>query len=130
MLVTGNVQITNNAVLSTMDVSIQKLDTVSGNLDIFSNDLLVVLGSAFPFPGGGLLVTGCVSIHNNPALLSLGSAFHGLVTTRRALCRLRQCRVGHAGVDAAFSNLVTVTGHLRIYDNDDELAMRGAAFQA
>ena len=35
-----------------MDASVQKLVTVSENLDIFGNDLLVVLGSALPFPGG------------------------------------------------------------------------------
>ena len=46
-------QITNNAVLSTMDASLQKLDTVSGNLDIFGNDVLVVRSSAFPFPRAG-----------------------------------------------------------------------------
>ena len=39
-----------NAVLSTMDASFQKLDTVSRNMDIFGNDLLVVLVSAFPIP--------------------------------------------------------------------------------
>ena len=50
VLVTGNVQISYNAVLSTTDDSFQKLDTVSGNLDIFGNDLLVALGSVFPFP--------------------------------------------------------------------------------
>jgi len=81
VLVTGNVQITNNAVLSTMDDSFQKLETVTGHMDIFGNDLLVELGSAFPFPGGGGLDTGYVSIYNNPVLPSLGSAFHGLVTT-------------------------------------------------
>ena len=46
-----------------------------GCLDIFGNDLLVALGSAFPF-----LVTGYVSIYNNTVLPSLGSAFHGHVT--------------------------------------------------
>jgi len=45
-------------------------------LDIFGNDLLVALGLAFPF-----LVTGYVSIHNNPVLPPIGSAFHGLDTT-------------------------------------------------
>ena len=51
VLVTGNVQITNNALLSTMDALFQKLHVVSGNLVVFGNDLLLdVLGSAFPFP--------------------------------------------------------------------------------
>jgi len=92
VLVTGNVQITKNAVPSTMDASIQKLDTVSGNLDIFGNDLLFVLGSAFPFPKDQGVGDRCVSIYNNPALFSLGSAFHGLDTMTG------QCSVyGHAG---------------------------------
>ena len=67
-----------------MDASFQKLDTVSGNLDIFGNDLLVELGSAFPFPedqGVGDWVREHL-LYNNPVLPSLGSAFHGLDTTR------------------------------------------------
>ena len=64
-------------------------------------------------------MTGYVSIYNNnPVLPSLGSAFHGLVTMTgcHTVHRLRQCRVGHAGMDTAFSNLVTVTG---CFDNDE-----------
>ena len=61
------------------------------------------------------LVTGHVSIYNNPVLPSLGSAFHGLVTMERMLHCLRQCRVGHAGMDTASGNVVTVTGY---FDND------------
>ena len=58
------------------------------------------------FPAGGLLVTGYASIYNTPVLpFSLGSGFQGLATIKRTLHRLRQCRVGHAGMDAAFSNL-------------------------
>ena len=69
-------------------------------------------------------MTGHVSIYNNPVLPSLGSAFHGLVTMERMLHCLRQCRVGHAGMDTASGNLVTVTGH---FDND-ELATLDTAF--
>ena len=73
-------------------------------------------------------MTGHVSIYNNnPVLLS--SAFQGIVTTKRTLHRLQQCRIGHAGVDAAFSNVGTVTGYLSIYErvylsiyDNDELA--------
>ena len=39
-----------NAVLVTMDASFKKLCTISGNLVNFGNDLLVALGSTFPFP--------------------------------------------------------------------------------
>ena len=70
------------------------------------------------------MVTGHVSIYNNPVLPSLGSAFHDLVTMKRMLHCLRQCRVGHAGMDTASGNLVTVTGH---FDND-ELATLDTAF--
>ena len=61
-------------------------------------------------------MTGHGSIYNNPVRPSLGSAFHGLVTTKWMLHRLRQCRVGHAGMDTALGNLVTVTGYLSIYE--------------
>jgi len=63
-----------------MDASFQKLETVTGYLDIFNNGALRELGSAFPFPGGGGLVTGYVSIYNNPVLTSLGSALQGTYT--------------------------------------------------
>ena len=81
-------------------------------MDIFGNDLLVALGSAFPF-----LVTGYVSIYNNPMLPSIGSAFHRLDS---------DTTTGHGSVygnaalitlDTAFCNFVTVTGHLSIDDN-------------
>ena len=66
-----------------MDASFQKLETVSGYLDIFNNGALVELGSAFPFPGGAGLVTGYVSIYNNPVLTSLGSALKGACPSMR-----------------------------------------------
>ena len=81
-------------------------------MDIFGNDLLVALGSAFPF-----LVTGYVGIYNNPMLPLIGSAFHRLDS---------DTTTGHGSVygnaalvtlDTAFSNLVTMTGHCTVDDN-------------
>ena len=127
VLVTGNVQITNNAALTTMDDSFQKLETVTGYVDIFGNGALVELGSALPFPGGLALVTGYVSIYNNPVLLSLGSAFHGLVTIT-GYCTIYANAV-LATLGTAFDNLLTITGHLDIYANP-LLASMGTAFSS
>ena len=101
-------QITNkcNAVLSTIDASFQKLDTVSRNMDIFGNDLLVVLVSAFPIPSRravGDRVREHLQ-HHGAALARLGVPGPRHDKTDSAPS-IRQCRVGHAGVDAAFSNL-------------------------
>ena len=123
--VTGNVQISNNAALTTMDASFQKLESVSGNLDIFGNGALVELGSALPFPGSAGLVTGYVSIYNNPVLLSLGAALEGLVTITGYCSVYGNAEL--ATLDTAFDDLVTVTGYLSIYANP-ELASLGAAF--
>ena len=120
VFVTGNVQITNNAALSMIDDPFQTLHTVSRNF--FGTDLLVALGSAFPFPGGGGLVTGYVSIYNNPiaVLPSLGSAFHGLDTATG--CCTDYGNAALVTLDMAFGNLVTVAGYSSIHDND-ELAL-------
>ena len=98
MLVTGNVQISYNAALTTMNAAFLLLDTVSRNLDIFGNGALVELGSALPFPGAAGWVTGYVRIYNNHP----GAAFARLGVPRprhddpATAHRLRQCRVGHA----------------------------------
>ena len=88
-------------------------------MDIFGTDLLVALGSAFPFPGGGGLVT-------------LDTAFSNLVTMT-GHCTVDDNTALLATLDAASSNLVTVTGYLSIDDNaalanNNQLATLDTAF--
>ena len=126
VLVTGNVQITNNGQLRTMDASFQQLETVTGYLDIFGNDVLVELGTTLPFPGGAGLVTGYVSIYKNPKLVSLGSALRGLVTVTGYCSVYGNAALGNLGT--AFTDLETVTGYLSIHNNGALTALGETAF--